>query len=120
MKKQLSILQTFLVTCLLLVIGGGSSLAQETVIYNENFGSPSKNTYVNDYKGWSDHTITPVSTVWKVGNGSASSFDYSGASHGGNMWPSAAGDVLINFGDKCKDYSSLKLSAGVFKGTGAK
>lgn len=27
MKKQLSILQTFLVTCLLLVIGGGSSLA---------------------------------------------------------------------------------------------
>lgn len=28
MKKQLSILQTFLVTCLLLVIGGGSSLAE--------------------------------------------------------------------------------------------
>ncbi len=101
-------------------MGGGSSLAQETEIYNEDFGSPSKNTYVNDYKGWSYPTITPVSTVWKVGTGNYSNFNYTGASQGGNMWPSAAGDVLINFGDKCKDYSSLKLSAGVFKGTGAK
>ena len=38
MKKQLSILQTFLVTCLLLVIGGGSSLAQdEVIIWSENW-----------------------------------------------------------------------------------
>ena len=101
--------------------GGGSSLAQETVIYNETFGSPSsKNISFNDYTGWKDRTITPVSTVWKVGNGSASSFDYSGASQDGNMWFNEAGDVFIHFGDKCKDYSSLKLSAGVFKGTGAK
>ena len=38
MKKQLSILQTFLVTCLLFVIGGGSSLAQE---YSIDFESES-------------------------------------------------------------------------------
>lgn len=38
MKKQLSILQTFLVTCLLLVIGGGSSWAQdEVIIWSENW-----------------------------------------------------------------------------------
>ena len=38
MKKQLSILQTFLVTCLLLVIGGGSSLAQdEVIIWSEDW-----------------------------------------------------------------------------------
>ncbi len=38
MKKQLSILQTFLVTCLLLVIGGGSSFAQdEVIIWSEDW-----------------------------------------------------------------------------------
>lgn len=45
MKKQLSILQTFLVTCLLLVIGGGSSWAQET--YSIDFESAS-----SDYSDW--------------------------------------------------------------------
>lgn len=45
MKKQLSILQTFLVTCLLLVIGGGSSLAQKS--YSIDFESAS-----SDYSDW--------------------------------------------------------------------
>lgn len=38
MKKQLSILQTFLVTCLLFVIGGGNSWAQdEVIIWSEDW-----------------------------------------------------------------------------------
>ena len=37
MKKQLSILQTFLVTCLLLVIGGGSWAQDEVIIWSEDW-----------------------------------------------------------------------------------
>ena len=51
MKKQLSILQTFLVTCLLLVIGGGSSWAQE---YSIDFES--------DPSTYSDWTFTNMSS----------------------------------------------------------
>lgn len=40
MKKQLSILQTFLVTCLLLVIGGGTVMAET---YSIDFESAAVN-----------------------------------------------------------------------------
>lgn len=53
MKKQLSILQTFLVTCLLLVIGGGSSLAQETTFFSEDFGSINSTPTYSSYSGYS-------------------------------------------------------------------
>lgn len=53
MKKQLSILQTFLVTCLLLVIGGGSSWAQETTFFSEDFGSINSTPTYSSYSGYS-------------------------------------------------------------------
>lgn len=85
MKKQLSILQTFLVTCLLLVIGGGSSLAQKT--YSIDFESDS-----SDYSDW---TFTNMSSK-ETGTISA---------HGGSCYGTTGGKTTASIVTKDKiDY----------------
>lgn len=98
------------------VIGGGSAVAQNRVtIYEETFGTPSSNTEISKFTGWSSSFITPESSSWKVGPKSVCTFDES--SKGGNAFCGAlTGDLFFNFKNKLCNYTSLELSLFYLKG----
>jgi len=68
----------------MIAFGGLSGWAQN-VLYEENMGIPTANTFIQDYTGWQD------TTVLYIGNGtcdirsSSASTGYGGASGGGNI-----------------------------------
>ena len=128
MKKQLSILQTFLVTCLLLVIGGGSSLAQETTFFREDFGSTNSNTAYPLYDGYSAaEAMFTTGTAkknytgeGKIGKNSLAaqnlSNGYDGASGKSGIYQSGTAGtnkIIIKMSNiNIKGYSKIKLGFG--------
>ena len=87
-----------------------------TTIYSETFGSPSSNTDVSEFKGFSSSLITPTSTGWKVGKTDACALE--GSSGKGNAYCGSTSDIVFNFGDKLSSYSDVKLSFNYLKGAG--
>ena len=99
------------------LIAGGNVWGQDrTTIYSETFGSPSSNTDVSAFKGFSSSLITPTSTGWKVGKTDACNLE--GSSGNGNAYCGSTSDIVFNFGDKLSSYSDVKLSFNYRKGAG--
>ena len=88
--KKLLLMKTVLLL-FALVVGSGSVWADPVTIYSETFGTPSSNTSISSYTGWSATSsmfnLTGTETVAscysgnKVGSGNASTTnEYSAAS----------------------------------------
>ncbi len=70
---------------LIIILGTATIVNAQTVLYEENMGTPTANTLIQNYTGWQNNTVT------YLGNGtcdirtSSASTGYSGASGGGNV-----------------------------------
>ncbi len=104
-KNDMKQLFTRIVTGALAVaaLGCGNITKGQAILYEENFGTPTKNTLVQDYDGWQNSSVT------YVGNGTCdvrstnASTGYECASGGGN--------VLLNDTVKWFQISGVDLSA---------
>ena len=102
MKQKTTRIKT-LVGALVMLLGTTTTLHGQTVLYEENLGTPTSNTTIQNYTGWQN------SSVIYTGNGtcdirsSNASSGYGGASGGGN--------VMINDTLKWFQISGLNTSS---------
>ena len=119
--KTFTLLKSLLIACLFSLMGGEiCAFAQET-LYSETFGKGSSTaTVLNEYKGFSNSLVSPVSGDWKVNNKAAC--DLEGSSKEANMFVIASNTVeygvVFNFGNKFKGCTNVKISFNYQKGSG--
>ncbi|WP_027449243.1 chitobiase/beta-hexosaminidase C-terminal domain-containing protein [Xylanibacter brevis] len=134
--KKTFLLNTLLLLCALVVEGTTSAWADATeILYSENFGTPSSNTEISSYTGWSATTamfnLTGAQTVascysgGKVGSGNASTTsNYSVASGGGNAWQQGTANTETTFltiqNIKITGKSGLTLYFAIYNGGSAR
>jgi hypothetical protein len=97
------------------------NISAQTTIYSENFGSPSGNTNVNSYTGWSNTSVTYTGdgTCDVRSTSSSTTVDYATASGLGNVMINNTTKWFQVSGINTAAYSNLKLSFGLRKGTSA-
>ena len=89
---------------------------ERQTLYSETFGSPSSNTALTSYTGFSSSLITPTSSVWKVGTGNACGL--TGSSGSGNVYSATSNsEVVFNFGNSFSGKTGVKLNFNYFKGS---
>lgn len=89
----------------------------ETVLYSEDFGTPSSNTKISSFSGWSSSFITPSSSTWSVGPKETCNLE--GTSGNGNAYSAAAdAEILFDFENKLAGCKSVKLAFNYRKGSG--
>lgn len=127
-------LRVTLLVALFCTLGAGNAWADPVTIYSETFGTPSSNTNISSYTGWSalanmfnltgNETVSSCYSGNKVGTGEASSTnDYSSASGSGNAYQQGTANTTttiltvqkINISGK----SSLSLSFAIRNGGAA-
>lgn len=119
--KTFTLFKSFLIICVLSLMGGvNCAWAQET-LYSETFGSGSTTgVALNSYRDFSSKLVTPTSSKWKVNNKSACAL--SGSSKNANMYVTASTteshDVVFNFGDAFKGCTNVVISFNYQKGSG--
>ncbi len=119
--KTFTLFKSFLIICVLSLMGGvNCAWAQET-LYSETFGSGSPTSVALDsYRDFSSKLVTPTSSKWKVNNKEACAL--SGSSKNANMYVTASKteshDVVFNFGDAFKGCTNVVISFNYRKGSG--
>ena len=70
---------------MLLVSGILSEAVGQNILYEENMGSPTSNTLIQDYTGWQNSTVVYIGDGTCDVRSSGASTNYGGASGGGNV-----------------------------------
>lgn len=94
-------------------------MAPQATIFNETVGTPGATTAIGSYTGWSNNGILTFTGTGDVRTSTASS-GYAGATGSGNVFlTNSAGTNFQISGINTTGYTSLALTAGVFKSTTA-
>ena len=88
---------------MLMFFGVGTNLLGQTVLYEENFGTPTANTLIQNYTGWQNQSVLYLGNGTCDIRSSNASTGYGGASGGGN--------TMINDTNKWLQISGLNTSS---------
>lgn len=102
MKQKFTRIKTG-IAAMVMLIGMGANLYGQTVLYEENFGSPTSNTLIQNYTGWQNNTVSYLGDGTCDIRSSNASTGYAGASGGGN--------AMINNTSKWLQISGLNTSS---------
>lgn len=102
MKQKFTRIKTGIAS-MLMILGMGKSLVGQTVLYEENFGTPTSNTLVQNYTGWQNNSVLYLGNGTCDIRSSNASTGYGGASGGGN--------AMINDTNKWFQISGLNTSS---------
>lgn len=115
--KSLKKLQIKIPTILFLLFINCSLSQAQTVIYQENCGTPSASTLIQNYLGWQDTTVTYYGNGTCDVRSSSSSTGYGQASGGGNIMINDTLKWFLISGLNTSTYTDVRLYCGLRKTT---
>ncbi|MDL2308288.1 chitobiase/beta-hexosaminidase C-terminal domain-containing protein [Bacteroidales bacterium OttesenSCG-928-B11] len=92
-------------------------LFSQTILYMENFGTPSANTTIQQYTGWQNQQVTYTGDGTCDVRTSSASTGYTGASGNGNVMLNNTTKWFSVSGINTMGLDSLKLHLGIRKGS---